>query len=332
MATNSPSSDEVIGRLLSSFDALDQQRANGLSEIQILHTVRNAAAVREKQRLIRKYGADDPRVAKVEARIAFNERLATNLDAEIERTSVTPPEYDLDTWMVQGRVVDATGTAQPGLTLSLAQADGTWLGALGHTCSDTKGYYALRYKASAGTTPPVPETEPLFVTVTDTQDRVLHRDDRALYLEIGQIDVRPIVLDGSAGACKPPQPDGSSEGEGEDGAGGELPADAWIVRGNVVYGDGAPGAGLTVSLYDKDLIFDDRLGTTQTDAAGNFRIIYRTEAFRDLFERRPDLYLKVLDAGGHCLYSSRKAVRGEAGRVEEFRIPLEGAAQGSGKA
>ena len=81
--------------------------------------------------------------------------------------------------------------------------------------------------------------------------------------------------------------------------------------------------GLTISLYDEDLIFDDILGTTITNENGNFEIIYRTEAFEFLFEKRPDLYIKVLDSNGKKLYSSEKAVRPNVGNVEEFVIKIE---------
>jgi len=314
MAVKQPSNDDINEKLLSTFGTLDKERTAGLAQLKRMQDARNAAASREKQRLTQKYGAIHPRVTRIGTRLAFNQKFAPNLDAEIERSSATAPEYDIDSWMVYGRVVDVDGNAKAGVTLSLSDANGVWVRALGHTCSDAKGFYALKYTATPDTLLPVPETQPLFLTATDAEFKLLKRDDQPLYLKIGQIDVRQIVLPEPAPPCTPPQP--------ESGGDVDVPPDAWIVRGNVSYDDRQPGAGLTISLYDKDLLFDDKLGTTQTDATGNFRIIYRTEAFRDLFERKPDLYLKVLDARGKVLYNSRKAVRSEAGRVEEFQITL----------
>ena len=110
--------------------------------------------------------------------------------------------------------------------------------------------------------------------------------------------------------------------EPDEGAPTEAP-DTWIVRGAVIDEEGIGIGGLIVSLYDKDLIFDDVLGTTATDRSGYFKIMYRTEAFRDLFEERPDLYLKVTDNEGNELYTSKEAVWFEAGRIETFNVTVE---------
>jgi hypothetical protein len=53
-------------------------------------------------------------------------------------------------------------------------------------------------------------------------------------------------------------------------------------------------AGLLVRAFDKDLLFDDPLGGATTDAFGRFEIDFTELKFRDGFELRPDLYLRVL--------------------------------------
>ena len=114
--------------------------------------------------------------------------------------------------------------------------------------------------------------------------------------------------------CTPPTPG--------DGGTVVVPQDVWVARGVVLFEDKSPGAGMTISLYDKDLIFDDVLGTVLTDDVGQFQFIYRTEAFRDLFEKKPDLYLKVMDSEGNTLYTSEKTVRCDAGLEEVFNIKI----------
>ena len=110
--------------------------------------------------------------------------------------------------------------------------------------------------------------------------------------------------------------------EPDEGAPTETP-DTWIVQGAVTDEKGVGIERLIVSLYDKDWLFDDILGTTTTDRSGYFRIMYRTKAFRDLFEERPDLYLKVTDDQGNERFTSKEAVRVEAGRVETFHVTIE---------
>jgi|GEM_PF-1535563 len=103
----------------------------------------------------------------------------------------------------------------------------------------------------------------------------------------------------------------------------QLPTDVWVARGRVVDEQNRGLGGLIVSLFDYDCVFDNRLGTTQTDANGEFILTYRTQDFRDLLEAKPDLYLKILDNQGNTLYSSKSAIRCGASRVEVFEIRIQ---------
>jgi hypothetical protein len=96
------------------------------------------------------------------------------------------------------------------------------------------------------------------------------------------------------------------------------------VIGSVVeQGSKRPLAGLRVRAYDKDWVFDDKLGDTLTDAAGRFEISYTEAQFRDAEETLPDLYLRVYDASGEkLLFSSEKAVRRSAQVTESFDIEI----------
>lgn len=60
----------------------------------------------------------------------------------------------------------------------------------------------------------------------------------------------------------------------------------------------APLSGLFVKAFDKDLLFDDLLGSVTTDAQGRLSIVTELRDFREFFESRPDIYLKVYDRAG----------------------------------
>jgi len=81
--------------------------------------------------------------------------------------------------------------------------------------------------------------------------------------------------------------------------------------------------GLLVRAYDQDVIFDDFLGQTRSDESGGFEIRFTENLFRDLIERRPDIYLRIYDATGENeIYSTIRHVRPSAGVDERFEIEL----------
>jgi hypothetical protein len=86
---------------------------------------------------------------------------------------------------------------------------------------------------------------------------------------------------------------------------------------------GAGIGGLVVKAVDRDLLFDDLLGSTVTDAGGRFEISYEEEDFRELFENRPDIIVSVKTADRkRLLYTSKQPVRCRAGEAAHFDIKI----------
>ena len=84
---------------------------------------------------------------------------------------------------------------------------------------------------------------------------------------------------------------------------------------------GRPWVGLIVRAFDKDLLFDDPLGSCVTNESGRFLIRFTDDAFRDFAETSPDLYLRVYDSTGESLLH-QTPVHPDSGSDESFRIRI----------
>lgn len=83
-----------------------------------------------------------------------------------------------------------------------------------------------------------------------------------------------------------------------------------------------PLPGLIIKAYDKDLFFDDLLGNCVTDLDGTFEITYEGSDFQELFDKKPDIYLKVKDPDWKDIFSTKEKVRFSAGQEEYFLIEI----------
>lgn len=84
--------------------------------------------------------------------------------------------------------------------------------------------------------------------------------------------------------------------------------------------EGVPG--LVVSVFDKDMMFDDLLGEVTSDAGGHFRFEYDQAGLASLFADAPDIYVTVKTPSGQALHTTGGAVRFNAQPREEFQIDI----------
>ncbi len=83
--------------------------------------------------------------------------------------------------------------------------------------------------------------------------------------------------------------------------------------------------GWYVKAYDKDLLFDDVLGSATTDEEGRFTIHTELRDFREFLEKRPDLYFRVARRpGSEWVHSTEKGARLGVGEEHEILVPAGG--------
>jgi hypothetical protein len=101
--------------------------------------------------------------------------------------------------------------------------------------------------------------------------------------------------------------------------------DRYIIAGRVVEKTSRVGlANIKVSAFDLDRKYDDRLGSTRTDALGYFRIDYSAEDFKDLGDKTPETYIEVIGEDGQVVYTSKKSFIQKAGKSEYLEVKLKG--------
>ena len=109
----------------------------------------------------------------------------------------------------------------------------------------------------------------------------------------------------------------SMQGPKDEGA-------AFRVSGRVTEAESGLGVpGLIVRSFDKDMLFDDLLGSVITSSDGSFEIRYLRSYFGGLFEAKSDIYLSVYAPPLRWLADTKESVRRNAGVDERFSIVLD---------
>ncbi len=308
------SDDDFIGKLDASLNMLDTLRAEELERSKLFQTVKNRALRREQSRLTAKLGQDHPRVQQMASRLAYREKMLVDLQEEAAKAQIQVPAFAADQWLVHGVVLDKNRQGKSGLTVAIFDAKGKWRQDFGYACTDARGYFAIIHTPKAAAQAEAKALPLYYLYVLDQDQRILLKDATPLPLEPGYIYYRRLLLADGAGVCQAPPTDYAE--------GTTAPPDLWIVRGRVVDESGNGLDGLTVTIYDEDLFFDDRLGSVKTMNGGYYELRYRTEDFRDLIEARPDLYVQVIDKEGRQLCPQPAKTRFEAGRREVINLKV----------
>jgi hypothetical protein len=320
---------EVLQRITEAFSDAGSANINALQQVRDVQVVMGSLLQHEAKRLEKKLGRENLRSQHIQSTIKRNQAISRDLEVELEIAKIRVPEVDREDSLIHGRVVDENRRGWSVLTVYLANSQGNIIRALGNAETQDSGYYALIINAATREKAARSIREGIFVVIANSKGQLIYRHKNQLMLGEGdRILVEDIVLkrsDITSPPCETPSVSNagvSSSRSSDFVTDSEFTSDVWVARGRVVDERGEGIGGLVVSLFDRDQIFDDRLGTTQTDENGEFIVIYSTADFQDLFDAHPDLYLKILDAEGNTLYSCEEAVRCEADRVEVFNITI----------
>lgn len=306
-------SKHVTDTVNFSFDRLDTVRSGALNELKAFQQIKRDVLKKQKARLTEKLGPDHQKVVVVGKKIRNIDHMSKDLDVLITEANIKVESVDNNTWKIHGKVIDKDRKGIEGLTAALYDEKGKWLSEMGHGCTNDQGYFSITYAMDDKTEQKVSPDKTLFLYLLDKKHNILYKDSVPLFVSPGNIDYKTIYLSGENDVCVPPA-------QGKEDT--ELPKGQWVVKGRVTDEGGRGLGGLTVSLYDKELNFDDKLGTVSTDEHGDFIANYEAEHFRDVIEANPNIYLKVFDKEGKTLYSSRKKIRFEVERIESFNIKI----------
>ncbi|OEU62771.1 MAG: hypothetical protein BBJ57_10235 [Desulfobacterales bacterium PC51MH44] len=310
-----------------NFSQLKVVHLDTLNELKDIQLFSRFIFEKETQRLAKKHGENDLKIQRIRNNLTLNENLLQDIEVELEIAKIKVPEISEGGALVHGRVVDRSNRGITGLTVHLENENRKSLRFMGRSETDASGYYAFPIDPTALAKLSKAAAEGAFLTIATRTGRGIHREFTPLKVAEGdrkfvEVALKREDLSPVRGGKK------AREKKTETGAEEEYETtsspDMWVVKGQVVDENKQSLARLTVSLYDKDLLFDDRLGTAVTDEDGHFMFSYRADDFRDLIEAKPDIYVKVIDKEGKTLYSSRKSVKCEGGRVEVFNIKVKG--------
>jgi hypothetical protein len=198
---------QVVGTFESDLASTDRVRAEALEGLQQLRAAKANHLERERIRLVNRLGAEHPRVLELNPVIASNQQLTRALTLEIDRTDTEAPAVDKESWVLYGFVRNQDFEGQPKLTVAFFDRSGRWVEVLGHSCTDSRGYFQLRYERSTESfTDAIAANvrSEMFIHVSDQEQKVLYYDERPVTLKLGQVEYREIILKVADAPCAPP--------------------------------------------------------------------------------------------------------------------------------
>jgi hypothetical protein len=303
------SAENIISQLDTALDEVDQSRAREMELAKSLLDEKHKHLEKEKARMEAKYGPNHPEVKKMEARLLYAGEMHQTLDAEIERTKVSPPPMPVTSWRVHGQIFNKDNSAPEGLTVFLTDERYQWVRTLPFAVTDALGYYALTLEQKQIT---ALKDQKLYLGVSTREQRVIYRGTEAFLAEPGVIEYRDLVVN-QRGGQEPP--------------GEENPDIEYVIEGKVTATRNKPMPGLIVRAVHVDATGEKPLGKEAvTGRDGSYRISYKAKDF--IIEGREttgaDIIIYVHNEQGVQLYKSDVFKSSPSTQTIDIRIDLSG--------
>ncbi|MEL6655222.1 MAG: hypothetical protein AAFP77_08405 [Bacteroidota bacterium] len=267
LTTRNITPEDQANRLNESLDQLETTRSEGIQTSRRLQRTKAIANEREKARLKRKYGANNPKAKRKEQRAKSYSETNKAFQEQNKRSISKPKAFRSTDWGVYGTVVNDKQQRMPDLTISFADESGTWIQPLDFVCTEENGFF--RYAIDD------PEGEwikdfgrSVYLTVSDKDRNVLYREDKAMvFLEPKMVE-RQIVLPSEACTAPPTEPTEPTE----------PTPDQYCIKGKVSVKKPEHLLGLTIEAYDHKVVDEFKIKAAEVDEeTGSFEIYYQQE-------------------------------------------------------
>jgi len=96
----------------------------------------------------------------------------------------------------------------------------------------------------------------------------------------------------------------------------------FVVAGRIVDESGAGLTDVRVRAFDLERKYDDLLRETRTGMMGYYRLEYDESDFKDLADKKPEMYIEVLDKQGQQVHTSTKSFIHKTGEVGVIDVTL----------
>ena len=310
---------QIADAIEQGYDGLDTARAAGIAGLLRIREVKTDSLRRELESAQK--SGDRNAVARYTAMVEASQQMIASLRRDMAISATNIPTRKPNAVVVYGHVrrqskgqVDPITNSRVGAFEKAGQDLGRQLA---ETTTNSEGYFTMEAPIKTMIEDaPNDELQDVvlgYVGVFDPNGKKVLAA-RTIPLLAGSLSYRELLLTDDSSEQPWPEPP-----KHEDQF---CSPDEWLVRGQITDERGVGIYGLIVSVYDKDFLFDDRLGQAETDQNGYYSLRYRTEDFRDLIERKPDIYILVMNSAGKTLYSSKREIRYEAGRVEIINVVI----------